>query len=364
METPPATPCSSTPLTLPFDQRLIVVSNRLPVTLKRGSDGKYEFKESSGGLATGISGVKRDNQMLWYGWPGLEIPKSEEPEIAQSLRQHHGAIPVPVAGDVAELYDNGFSNSTMWPLLHYQPNAIRFDQNEWQAYRKVNKAFADKLVEEVDEGDVVWVHDYHLMLLPTMLYEAAADRGKQLTIGFFLHTPFPTADMFKVVPHWEELIEGVLRCRLIGFHTQAYAQNFKRMCGDYLGFKQFPSGIQRDGNFIDLGVYPIGIDVPKFVEHVQKPDVDERVEKFRSRYRVSKLIIGVDRLDYIKGIPQKLKALESILDRNPSWVGLVTMIQVAVPSRETVKDYKALADELHRQVDRLNTKYGEFLRAL
>ncbi|KAK6367317.1 Trehalose-6-P synthase/phosphatase complex synthase subunit [Exophiala oligosperma] len=329
METPPATPCSSTPLTLPFDQRLIVVSNRLPVTLKRGSDGKYEFKESSGGLATGISGVKRDNQMLWYGWPGLEIPKSEEPEIAQSLRQHHGAIP-----------------------------------NEWQAYRKVNKAFADKLVEEVDEGDVVWVHDYHLMLLPTMLYEAAADRGKQLTIGFFLHTPFPTADMFKVVPHWEELIEGVLRCRLIGFHTQAYAQNFKRMCGDYLGFKQFPSGIQRDGNFIDLGVYPIGIDVPKFVEHVQKPDVDERVEKFRSRYRVSKLIIGVDRLDYIKGIPQKLKALESILDRNPSWVGLVTMIQVAVPSRETVKDYKALADELHRQVDRLNTKYGEFLRAL
>ncbi|KAK5265175.1 Trehalose-6-P synthase/phosphatase complex synthase subunit [Exophiala xenobiotica] len=358
MDTPPATPESVTPPTLSYGQRLIVVSNRLPVTLKQNDEGKYDFNESSGGLASGMSGVKRDVEMLWYGWPGMELPPSEEADITRTLRGKHSAVPVPVDDDLAELYYNGFSNSTLWPLLHYQPNAIRFHQNEWQAYLEVNQCFADKLAEEVDDGDIVWVHDYHLMLLPTMLSEAAHKKGKHVMIGFFLHTPFPTGDMFKALPHWEELIEGLLRCSLIGFHTQTYAQNFKRMCGDYLGFNQFPAGIERGGNFINLGVYPIGIDVPKFVDHMQKPEMHDRIQKFRSQYKASKLIIGVDRLDYIKGIPQKLNAMELFLDRHPDLVGEVTMIQVAVPSRENVKDYKDLADELHRQVDRLNGKHG------
>jgi len=358
METPPPSPQSLLATSPPADQRLIVVSNRLPVTIEREEDGSYNFKESCGGLATGMSGVKREFEMVWYGWPGIEIPLDEEPEISQALREEHNAVPVLVNKDLAEGYYNGFSNSTLWPLLHYQSNAIRFRQDEWEAYHKVNQRFAETLATDMRDGDLIWIHDYHLMLLPLMLSEAAMKLGKTVTIGFFLHTPFPSGDMFKVLPVWDKILEGLLRCKTIGFHTQTYAQNFARTCCDYLKFKQSPTGITRYGTSVNLGVYPIGIDVPRFLGHMESVSMEEQLRDMRRRYNARTLIIGVDRLDYTKGILQKITAIERFLDLNPQYVGQVSMIQVAVPSRESVQDYKDLATNLHHQVEALNSKYG------
>ncbi|KAJ9603509.1 Trehalose-6-P synthase/phosphatase complex synthase subunit [Cladophialophora chaetospira] len=234
METPPPSPDSLRATSPPADQCLIVVSNRLPVTIERRDNGSYSFKESSRGLAIGMSGVKREFEMVWYGWPGIEIPLEERPKISKSLREEHHAIPVLVDEDLAEAYYNGFSNSTLWPLLHYQSNAMRFRQDEWEAYHKVNQRFAETLATDIRDGDLIRIHDYHLMLLPQMLSEAALKLGKKVTIGFFLHTPFPRGDMFKVLPVWDKVLEGLLRCKTIGFHTQTYAQNFARTCCDYL----------------------------------------------------------------------------------------------------------------------------------
>ncbi|KAI1609663.1 alpha,alpha-trehalose-phosphate synthase [Exophiala viscosa] len=358
MQTPPPSPDSFLVMSPPADQRLIVVSNRLPVTIERDSDGKYGFKESSGGLATGMSGVKRESEMVWYGWPGMEIPSDEEPNITRALREEHNAVPILVDDDLAESYYNGFSNSTLWPLLHYQSNAIKFRQDEWKAYQQVNQRFAEKLATDIQDGDFVWIHDYHLMLLPRMLSEAAMKQSKRITIGFFLHTPFPSGDMFKVLPVWDQILEGLVRCKTIGFHTQTYAQNFARTCCDYLNYEQCPTGIERYGNVINLGIYPIGIDVPKFIDHMENKSRQEQVRDMRRSYNVCKLIIGVDRLDYTKGIPQKITAMEHFLDTNPHLVGQVSMIQVAVPSRQSVQDYKDLATDLHLKVEALNRKYG------
>ncbi|KIX95983.1 uncharacterized protein Z520_08238 [Fonsecaea multimorphosa CBS 102226] len=359
MQTPPPSPDALLPKDAPTGQRLIVVSNRLPVTIERDGDGNHSFKESSGGLVTGMSGVEGEfENMLWYGWPGMQIPLDEEKPITQALREKHNAVPVPLDESLAEAYYNGFSNSTLWPLLHYQSNAIRFCQGEWKAYHKVNQLFAEKLATEVTDGDLVWIHDYHLMLLPLMLSEAAMKLSKRVSIGFFLHTPFPSGDMFKTLPVWDMILEGVLRCKTIGFHTQTYAQNFARTCCDYLNFDESPNGIERYGNFVNLGVHPIGINVPKFLGHMECESIKGQIRDLRRRYNVCKLIIGVDRLDYTKGIPQKIAAMERFLDVHTQFVGQISMIQVAVPSRQSVQDYKDLATKIHQQVEALNRKYG------
>ncbi|KIW10110.1 alpha,alpha-trehalose-phosphate synthase (UDP-forming) [Exophiala spinifera] len=358
VQTPPPSPDSLRATALAPGQRLIVVSNRLPVTVERNDARGYSLKESSGGLATGMSGVKREFEMLWYGWPGIEVPSDEESEISHVLRQKHGAVPIFLQDSIADAYYNGFSNSALWPLLHYQPNAFQFHQSEWKAYWEVNQIFAQRLAADVSDGDLVWIHDYHLMLLPRMLSEAAMKLGKRLTIGFFLHTPFPCGDMFKVLPVWDVILEGLVHCKMLGFHTLQYAQNFARTCCDDLNFKQFPDGIERLNTFVGLGVYPIGIDVPKFLECMESESMMEQVREFRRKYDVCKLIIGVDRLDYTKGIPQKIMSFERFLDLNPRFIGQISMIQVAVPSRESVQEYKELAKALYYQVEALNKKYG------
>ncbi|KAK5049431.1 hypothetical protein LTR84_004360 [Exophiala bonariae] len=357
-QTPPPTP-DIVPITSPLaNQRLTVVSNRLPVTIEKGNDGEYTFKESCGGLATGMSGVKREFDMIWYGWPGAEIPLEEESKISQALLDQHNAVPVPLGEDLAEAYYNGFSNSTLWPLFHYQPNSMRFLRDEWKAYCQVNHIFAEKLAKEISDGDVVWIHDYHLMLLPQMLSDAARKLSKTITIGFFLHIPFPSGDMFKVLPVWREILEGLVGCKTIGFHTEAYAQNFARTCCDYLDFNQCQNGVERYGKVVRLGVYPIGIDVPKFLDHVGSESTSSQIRDLRSEYNVEKLVIGVDRLDYTKGIPQKITAFEQFLETYPQNIGRISMIQIAIPSRESVQDYKDLAINLHEQVKTLNQRFG------
>lgn len=339
------------------DRRLILISNRLPITIKPQDDGKYAYSMSSGGLVTGLSGLSKTTNFQWYGWPGMEVPESDIDTIVQDLNEKYSAHPVWIDGEMADRHYNGFSNSILWPLFHYHPGEITFDESAWEAYRQVNMLFAQAVAKDVQDGDLIWVHDYHLMLLPEMLRNMLGDK-KNVKIGFFLHTPFPSSEIYRILPVREELLQGLLQCDLIGFHTYDYARHFLSSCSRILETQTTPNGVEFRGKFVTVGAFPIGIDPEKFTEGLKKPKVQERIKQLRRKFDGVHLIVGVDRLDYIKGVPQKLHALEVFLTEHPDWRGKVVLVQVAVPSRQDVEEYQNLRAVVNELVGRINGKFG------
>ncbi|ROT37957.1 family 20 glycosyltransferase [Sodiomyces alkalinus F11] len=338
--------------------RLLLLSNRLPITIKRSDDGNYTFSMSSGGLVTGLSGLSKTTSFQWYGWPGLEVPEAEIPGMKQRLKDEYDAHPVFIDDDLADRHYNGFSNSILWPLFHYHPGEITFDENAWSAYQEVNRLFAKTVIKDVQDGDMIWVHDYHLMLLPEMLREEIGDTKKNVKIGFFLHTPFPSSEVYRILPVREALLVGILHCDLIGFHTYDYARHFLSSCSRILSAPTTPNGVEFNGRFVSVGAFPIGIDPEKFVEGLKKPVVQRRIEALSRKFEGVKLIVSVDRLDYIKGIPQKLHALEVFLTEHPEWIGKIVLVQVAVPSRQDVEEYQNLRAVVNELVGRINGRFG------
>lgn len=343
---------------LPSGGRLLLISNRLPITIKRSDDGQYSFSMSSGGLVTGLSGLAKTTSFQWYGWPGLEVPDAEAGPVVQRLKNEYGAHPVFVDDELADRHYNGFANSILWPLFHYHPGEITFDESAWSAYKEVNRLFAQTVVKDVQDGDMIWVHDYHLMLLPEMLREEIGDSKKNVKIGFFLHTPFPSSEIYRILPVRQALLQGVLHCDLLGFHTYDYARHFLSSCSRILSAPTTPNGVQFAGRFVTVGAFPIGIDPEKFVEGLQKPKVQQRIAALTRKFEGVKLIVGVDRLDYIKGVPQKLHALEVFLTEHPEWIGKIVLVQVAVPSRQDVEEYQNLRAVVNELVGRINGKFG------
>jgi len=338
--------------------RLLLISNRLPITIKRSDDGQYTFSMSYGGLVTGLSGLAKTTKFQWYGWPGLEVPESEAGSMKQRLKEEHDAIPVFIDDELADRHYNGFANSILWPLFHYHPGEITFDESAWAAYREVNRLFAKEVIKDVQDGDMVWVHDYHLMLLPQMLREEIGNSKKNVKIGFFLHTPFPSSEIYRILPVREALLLGILDCDLIGFHTYDYARHFLSSCSRILQTPTTPNGIDYNGKFVTVGAFPIGIDPEKFVEGLKKQNVQQRIAALTRKFEGVKLIVGVDRLDYIKGVPQKLHALEVFLTEHPEWIGKIVLVQVAVPSRQDVEEYQNLRAVVNELVGRINGKFG------
>ncbi|KAJ6441034.1 Alpha,alpha-trehalose-phosphate synthase [Purpureocillium lavendulum] len=338
--------------------RLLLLSNRLPITIKRDDDGSYTFSMSSGGLVTGLSGLSKTTSFQWYGWPGLEVPDNEVDHMKKRLKDEYGAHPVFIDDELADRHYNGFSNSILWPLFHYHPGEITFDESAWIAYQEVNRLFAKTVIKDVQDGDLIWVHDYHLMLLPQMLREEIGNSKKNVKIGFFLHTPFPSSEIYRILPVRKELLAGLLDCDLIGFHTFDYARHFLSSCSRILGCATTPNGVDWNGRFVTIGAFPIGIDPDKFVEGLKKPKVQERIAALSRKFEGVKLIVGVDRLDYIKGVPQKLHALEVFLTEHPEWIGKIVLVQVAVPSRQDVEEYQNLRAVVNELVGRINGKFG------
>ncbi|KAJ4347243.1 Trehalose-6-P synthase/phosphatase complex synthase subunit [Didymosphaeria variabile] len=338
--------------------RLLLVSNRLPITIKRSDEGKFDFSMSSGGLVSGLSGLSKSTTFQWYGWPGLEIPENEIGTLKQQLKAEHNAVPVMLDDDLADRHYNGFSNSILWPLFHYHPGEITFDESAWNAYTEANRLFAKAIAKDVQDNDMVWVHDYHLMLLPAMLREEIGNTKKNVKLGFFLHTPFPSSEIYRILPVRNEILLGVLHCDLIGFHTYDYARHFLSSCSRILGLATTPNGVEFQGKLITVGAFPIGIDPEKFDEGLKKPKVQERIAALEKKFEGVKLIVGVDRLDYIKGVPQKLHALEVFLTEHPEWIGKVVLVQVAVPSRQDVEEYQNLRAVVNELVGRINGKFG------
>ncbi|TPX70354.1 alpha,alpha-trehalose-phosphate synthase (UDP-forming) [Spizellomyces sp. 'palustris'] len=338
--------------------RLIVVSNRLPVTITKKDEG-WNFAMSSGGLVSALSGLKKEMKFTWIGWPGLDVTRDQQDSMKKQLIEQHSCVPVFVSDELADMHYNGFSNSILWPLFHYHPGEINFNEDHWDAYQGVNRAFADAVADMVEDGDIIWVQDYHLMLLPTMLREQLIEKKrKNVKIGFFLHTPFPSSEIYRILPVRKQILLGVLNCDLIGFHTYDYARHFLSSCTRILGLHTMPNGVEFEGRVVHVGTFPIGIDTEKFAQGLQSEHIQSRIKRLQEKFKGVKLIVGVDRLDYIKGVPQKLHALELFLSKHPEWIEKVVLVQVAVPSRQDVEEYQHLQRVVNELVGRINGRFG------
>ncbi|KAJ1506003.1 Trehalose-6-P synthase/phosphatase complex synthase subunit [Coelomomyces lativittatus] len=336
---------------------LIVVSNRLPVTITKTEEGGWKYTMSSGGLVSALSGLKKEMSFTWIGWPGMNFSPEEQPKVREELIQQHSCVPVFLPDEVADMHYNGFSNSILWPLFHYHPGEISFNETHWNAYVEANQLFADTLMTFVKDGDWIWVQDYHLMLLPAMLRNQCMDLN-EIKIGFFLHTPFPSSEIYRILPVRREVLLGLLQCDLVGFHTYDYARHFLSACTRILGLHTMPNGVTFEGRKIHVGTFPIGIDPEKFSEALMKPNVQERIQLLKKNFEGMNILLGVDRLDYIKGVPHKLHAFEVLLEKHPEFIGKVVLIQVAVPSRTDVEEYQVLRNTVNEMVGRINGKFG------
>ncbi len=335
--------------------RLLLVSNRLPVTV-RLERGELTVARSSGGLATALRRPHEDAGGPWVGWPGDVSRMNEEQraELDARLAKLH-CVPVYLSPTELRQYYDGFSNTVLWPLFHYLLDRIPPHSQEWEAYRAVNERFADAVALTWQPGDLVWVHDYQLCLVPRMIRA----RIPNATIGFFLHIPFPASEILRILPWREQVLQGMLGADLIGFHTFTYRSHF---ASSTLGILGIPAPqddrIDVDGREVRLGVFPIGVDAQTFGALAADPDVLAEVESIRKDAHGQKILLGIDRLDYTKGIARRFLAFERLLEREPQWRGKVRLVQVAVPSRDKVPSYQAFRRQINELVGRINGAFS------
>jgi trehalose 6-phosphate synthase/phosphatase len=325
--------------------RLILVSNRLPVTVQL-EHGELSVVRSTGGLATGLRVPHERSAGTWIGWPG-DVSRLSEPQRAaldEKLAELR-CVPLHLTTHEVSRYYDGFSNAVLWPLFHYLLDRIPPTSQEWDVYRAVNERFADTIANEWRQGDVVWVHDYQLTLVPAMLRQ----RLPGARIGFFLHIPFPASEVMRILPWRDQVLEGMLGADLVGFHTFTYRSHFSSAILHILGIPTQGEVIRVDDRHIRLGVFPIGVDAKQFGRLAEHPDVLRDVATIRAEARGERILLGIDRLDYTKGIPRRLLAFERLLEREPRWRGKVRLVQIGVPSRDKVPSYQ----EFRRQVDEL-----------
>jgi len=329
---------------------LVVVANRLPVD--RDADGGW--RTSPGGLVTAMEQVMRRTHGAWVGWPG-QADVEVEPFDFDDMH----LVPVMLTRDDVELYYEGMSNDTFWPLYHDVISPPRYRRVWWDAYVRVNRRFAEAAASATAENGTVWVQDYQLQLVPQMLRELRPD----LTIGYFHHIPFPAYGLYSQLPWRRQVLEGLLGADVIGFQRVADAGNFARAIRRLLRYETKASGItvpQADGTTRTAlaKAYPISIDAGTYVDLARKPEVQERARQIReSLGNPTRILLGVDRLDYTKGIRHRLKAYGELLEEGRLSVGDVTLIQVASPSRERVDAYMQLRDEIELTVSRINGDY-------
>jgi trehalose 6-phosphate synthase/phosphatase len=339
------------------DRRLVVVSNRLPLTLRRTKDGSWRAERSTGGLVTALGPVLKKTGGLWIGWPGEppETPDDARQSLLERWEERHGYVTVDLSRATSQRFYHGYANSTLWPLFHGFPSHMEFGPEGWDAYLEANTRFRDAVLDRLRPGDLVWVHDYHLMLLPQLIRDAAPD----VDLGFFLHIPFPYSDVFGVLPRREELLRGLLGADCIAFHTHGHLQNFRSSLLRFLGIGSRMDGADVDGRFARFEALPIGIVADEFTGLLDgDPAVGASLDELHKRYAGLRILLGVDRLDYTKGIPERLRSYRRLLERAPHLRGKVVLVQVAVPSRERIARYKELRSEVNELVGGINGDFG------
>ena len=335
---------------------MFLVSNRLPVTIAASperSEG-HNLVPSSGGLASALRELHEAGNGRWVGWLG-DTGALDETTVTKLFAQakQKRLTPVPLSAEDISLFYDGYSNAVLWPLFHFLLDKVELDASEeWLAYTRVNERFADTVAAEIEEPTTVWVHDYQLMLVPSLLRQRA--RGTR--IGFFLHIPWPSSDVFRILPSRAELLAGLLGADLIGFHTENDRQNFIHSAAEVLGVDYTNSVLHWQNREVHLGVYPIGIDVPSFTR--QSPEIDALTAQIRNETRGKRIVLGVDRLDYTKGLERKLLAIDRVLETDPAQRDQLHFIQIGVPSREKIDAYAELRSRVNELVARINSSHG------
>ncbi|ACY97534.1 MULTISPECIES: alpha,alpha-trehalose-phosphate synthase (UDP-forming) [Thermomonospora] len=328
----------------------VVVANRLPVDRVNGEDGRPSWRRSPGGLVTAIAPVMRSREGVWVGWSGA-ADEELEPFQADGM----DLVPVPLSALEVERYYEGFSNSTLWPLYHDVIAPPVYERKLWEVYVRVNRRFAETAAEVAADGAVVWVQDYHLQLVPAMLRELRPD----LKIGFFLHIPFPPLELFWQLPWRRQIIEGLLGADLVGFQRPGAASNFLRLARRLLDGRTSGQLAFVGDRVVRAAAFPISVDVRELERLVNDPAVRRRAEEIRADLGGAKILLGVDRLDYTKGIAQRLQAFGELFRDGDLKPGEATFVQIATPSRERVAEYRRLRDAIEQQVGRINGQHSE-----
>lgn len=333
----------------------IIVSNRLPVSVRK-VNGKLEFYPSAGGLATSMSGFTKNKGTIWIGWPGLvteDLEPGDKREINRELAKHH-CKPLYMNRQQFDNFYNGYSNSVLWPLMHNMPLPKSIPASWWKSYKVVNELFAGAIEPYQTPKSSIWVHDYQLLMLPHILRK----QNQRSSIGFFLHIPFPDAEHFLKLNEAPELVKGMLGADLVGFHTKGYCNGFLQTAST-LGFGMATSDqIVLPGRTVSVSNFPIGINYHRFTRAITSEAVRPHLRKFKRDYGKYKVILTVDRLDPTKAFPERLRAYERLLQKNPQMRGKVIMVMIAVPTRGEIDTYKQLKTDVDLLVSRINGAFG------
>ncbi|HEM48783.1 MAG TPA: bifunctional alpha,alpha-trehalose-phosphate synthase (UDP-forming)/trehalose-phosphatase, partial [Caldithrix sp.] len=328
-------------------------------------DNRLEANPSVGGLATGLKSVHQRGNSLWIGWPGIandDIPKQSQKKV-DNIIKNENCYPVYLNREELELFYDGFSNKTIWPLFHYFTQYATFEKKYWDAYTAVNEKYAKAIIKNIASGDQLWIHDYQLLLVPQMVKEQRPD----VQIGFFLHIPFPSFEVFRILPWRNEVLEGMLGSDLIGFHTYNYERHFLSSVRRLLGFDINFNQINLKNRIVLADTFPMGIDYNRFHQAASaqqkktikdKLNIQQELNKHLSLNPDLKFVLSIDRLDYTKGIATRLNVFEYFLDKYPEYQEKVTLIMLTVPSRSDVEEYQLMKSEVDELVGRINGKYS------
>jgi trehalose 6-phosphate synthase/phosphatase len=338
-------------------KRFLLVSNRLPYQVQVQGDD-VELTRGVGGLVTALDPIMSHTGGTWVGWSGSYESTPQKITVGEQTSElkQYNLRPMQLSYEEVEQYYLGYSNKCIWPLFHYFQENCEFHEDQWQVYQDVNRRFAEAVIDEYQDGDLIWVHDYHLLLLPAMIRRELPSAK----IGFFLHIPFPSEQIFSVEPHAQELLAGLLGADLIGFQVRNYANMFVEAITT---LTEHPCSrekmtIRVGDRVVRLGVYPISIDFDYFADMACLPETEAKVRAIRDYSHVETIAIGVDRLDYTKGILERLVAIKIMLERHPDMRGKFTFIQISAPSRVKLPAYRGMREEVERMVGHINGRFS------
>ena len=331
--------------------KTIIISNRLPVKITE-RNGEYVLRPSEGGLATGLGSVYKNGNNIWIGWPGIEVPPERQQEVRDKLAALN-LVPVFLTAEEINLYYEGFSNEVLWPIFHYLATYANFEQVYWDFYKSVNEKFKEAVIDNITDGDTIWVHDYQLLMLPCLIRKERPN----VTIGFFQHIPFPSYEIFRLIPWREELISGMLGADLLGFHTFDDVRHFLSAASRLSSGKLQENVVVYKDRQVVVEAFPMGIDYEKFERLTRHDKVARHSATFKKSQKNLKIILSIDRLDYSKGIIQRLQAMELLLQMHPHLLEKITLFMVVVPSRDTVPQYKELRDNIDQLVGNINSRF-------
>ncbi|MDD3510993.1 MAG: bifunctional alpha,alpha-trehalose-phosphate synthase (UDP-forming)/trehalose-phosphatase [Fermentimonas sp.] len=334
--------------------KIIIIANRLPVKIERTDDG-FNVIRSEGGLATGLGSLETDSDIYWVGWPGIHTEdEDEKKEITERLHELN-FHPVFLSANQIENYYEGYSNSTIWPLCHYFFSFIEYKAEYWEAYQEVNLLFCNEALPIIENDDIVWVQDYQLMLLPKKI----RDKKPNANIGYFHHIPFPSYELFRVLPEREEILEGLLGADLIGFHTHDYMRHFISAIYRVLNLNCNLDEINLDNRIVHIDAFPMGINYDQYHQAPNLPKVKEKSDLLKEELGDRSIILSVDRLDYSKGILHRLNGFAQFLDHYPEYHEKVSLAMIVVPSRDTVDIYAELKTKIDQLIGEINGKYSK-----